>query len=43
MDRLLGLLHGGGRSLRTVRLTATARTDMDALLGALERERERCG
>jgi diguanylate cyclase (GGDEF)-like protein len=40
---LLALLHGGGRSLRTVRLTATARSDLEALFRAMERERERSG
>ncbi len=43
LGSLLALLHGGGRSLRTVRLTATARSDMEALFGALEREQERSG
>jgi len=43
LGRLLALLHGGGRSLRTVRLTATAHSDTEALFAARERERERSG
>jgi diguanylate cyclase (GGDEF)-like protein len=43
LGSLLALLHGGGRSLRTVRLTSTARSDTEALCGARERARERRG
>ncbi|HZR96819.1 MAG TPA: hypothetical protein VFA56_14065 [Gaiellaceae bacterium] len=34
---LLALLHGGGRALRTVGLTATSRTDTEAARRAMER------
>jgi len=38
---LLALLHRGGRSLRTVVLTANARSDHEALMRAMERRSER--
>ena len=37
IGELLAALHGGGRSLRTVQLTATSRADHQALMQAMER------